>query len=145
MNNSYNYWESLEHLKLYSLERRRERYLIIYTWKIIEKLVPIVPNISENDDRKITSYHTKRFGRKCVIPSVVGQSKYYQHFFAIIGPKLFYVMPQSIRDLSCCSVHVFKANLDSFLRSVTYKPIIPGYIGGNNALHGSNSLIDVLC
>ena len=27
-------------LKLYSLQRRRERYIIIYVWKILEGLVP---------------------------------------------------------------------------------------------------------
>ena len=35
---SYN--KRLEVLKLYSLQRRRERYGIIYVWKIIEGLVP---------------------------------------------------------------------------------------------------------
>jgi len=35
-----NYWGKLKHLNLYSLERRRERYQIIYTWCIIEGLVP---------------------------------------------------------------------------------------------------------
>ena len=30
------YWKRLEDLKLYSLERRRERYQIIYVWKTLE-------------------------------------------------------------------------------------------------------------
>ena len=30
------YWELLRYLKLYSLERRREHYLIIYTWRILK-------------------------------------------------------------------------------------------------------------
>ena len=34
------YWEQLEQLRMYSLERRRERYQIIYTWRILEGLVP---------------------------------------------------------------------------------------------------------
>ena len=34
------YPESLCALKLYSLQRRRDRYIIIYMWKIVEKLVP---------------------------------------------------------------------------------------------------------
>ena len=32
-----NYWDKLQRLKLYSLERRWERYMIIYTWRILEK------------------------------------------------------------------------------------------------------------
>ena len=34
------YWERLSELKIYSLERRRERYLILYTWKVIHGLYP---------------------------------------------------------------------------------------------------------
>ena len=34
------YKERLSVLNIYSLERRRERYLIIYIWKILENIVP---------------------------------------------------------------------------------------------------------
>ena len=34
------YSDRLSLLRLYSLQRRRERYCIIYVWKIIEDLVP---------------------------------------------------------------------------------------------------------
>lgn len=37
---SINYWERLKHLRLYSLQRRRERYIAIYVWKILEGMVP---------------------------------------------------------------------------------------------------------
>ena len=33
-----NYWERLHELKLYSLQRRRERYVIIYSWKITQHI-----------------------------------------------------------------------------------------------------------
>ena len=35
-----NYWERLHELKLYSLQRRRELYIIIYIWKITQHMVP---------------------------------------------------------------------------------------------------------
>ena len=35
-----NYWEKLQEVNLYSLERRRERYRILYTWNILEGNVP---------------------------------------------------------------------------------------------------------
>ena len=35
-----NYWERLHEVKLYSLQRRRERYLIIYIWKMTQHMVP---------------------------------------------------------------------------------------------------------
>ena len=31
-----NYWERLKYLKMYSQERRMERYRILYAWKILE-------------------------------------------------------------------------------------------------------------
>ncbi|XP_076042165.1 uncharacterized protein LOC143026057 [Oratosquilla oratoria] len=43
---SLNYWERLKILKLYSLERRRERYIMIYVWKVLEGTAP---NPSQNE------------------------------------------------------------------------------------------------
>ena len=34
------YWERLSTLKIYSLERRRERYHITYVWKVINNIYP---------------------------------------------------------------------------------------------------------
>ena len=50
-------------LTLYSLQRRRERYRIIYIWKIIEGLAPNISNL-------ITSTFSGRRGRSCVISNV---------------------------------------------------------------------------
>ena len=71
-------------------------------------------------------------------------SSNYEASLAVCGPQLFNVMPQYIRDLTNCTVETFKANLDKFLCTVTDQPVIPGYIGGNNQLYGSNSLVDIL-
>ena len=40
LGNNCDYWDRLEFFKLYSLQRRRERYMIIYTWKVIHNLYP---------------------------------------------------------------------------------------------------------
>ena len=34
------YWDQLESLKMYSIQRRLERYRVIYIWKLIEGIVP---------------------------------------------------------------------------------------------------------
>ena len=34
------YWDRLKHFKLYSMQRRRERYSIFYVWKVLHKLYP---------------------------------------------------------------------------------------------------------
>ena len=39
-NKDLDYWQRLQALKIYSAERRRERYIIIYTWKVIHGLYP---------------------------------------------------------------------------------------------------------
>ena len=63
--NRGDYWERLSSFKLYSLQRRRERYRIIYTWKILEGLVPNVGTTN-----KITSRTSVRHGRLCEIPRI---------------------------------------------------------------------------
>ena len=55
--------ERLKSLGLYSLQRRRERYCIIYIWKIIEGLTP-------NFSNPITSIFSERKGMACVISHV---------------------------------------------------------------------------
>ena len=59
-----NYWERLLELKLYSLQRRRERYIIIYIWKITQHTVP---NIDGTMGHKIKTRKHPRHGTQCVI------------------------------------------------------------------------------
>ena len=40
INHQPDYWERLQILCIYSLQRRRERYAILYTWKVIHNLYP---------------------------------------------------------------------------------------------------------
>ena len=47
-----------------SLQRRRERYRIIYAWKILEG---IVPNLS-SDENVVRSVTTLRYGRRYIVP-----------------------------------------------------------------------------
>ena len=47
----FDYWERLHELKLYSLQRRRERYIIIYIWKITQHMVPNIDCQSHLDAR----------------------------------------------------------------------------------------------
>ena len=84
--NDMPYHERLKSLGLYSLQRRRERYCIIYIWKIIESLAPNFLN-------PITSTLSGRRGRSCVISHVnvgpVGTLAYnsldgYQSVYSIV-------------------------------------------------------------
>ena len=57
------YSDRLVFLKLHSLQRRRERYCIIYVWKIIEGLVP-------NFSNPIVCSYSDRRGRTCIVSHV---------------------------------------------------------------------------
>ena len=61
---SYNYWERLKILRIYSIQRRNDRYRVIYTWKILQNLVP-------NCGLKLAP-EAPRWGRKVLIPPIKG-------------------------------------------------------------------------
>ena len=120
------YWDQLINLKMYSLERRRERYQIIYTWRIIERQVLNLVSTP------IESYISERRGRLCKLPvispaapcsikTIRSSSLPYK------GPRLFNTLPKSIRNLSGCDTLRFKRELDRFLATVPDQPLIPGY------------------
>ena len=59
-----NYWEKLHKLKLDSLQRRRERYIIFYIWKITQHMVP---NTDGTMGHKIKNRKHPRHRTQCVI------------------------------------------------------------------------------
>ena len=134
-----NYWERLKHLKLYSLERRRERYIIIYTWKVMYSKVPNI-----DGGNKIKPKWNDRTGIKCIIPPLNSRSKgrigtLKENSFFIKGPKLFNCLPNEVRDF-CDKLEDFKAKLDKYLVCVPDKPNLLGQEYSQVA--ASNSLID---
>lgn len=131
------YWDQLKVFKFSSLQRRRERYLIIYLWKILENLVP---NIGNN---VISCRKHIRYGRLCSI-RCTRRSTYtnLRHsFFSQLGPRLFNCMPKYIRNITNCSVDCFKKDLDTYLSKVPDEPQIPGYTACRRA--ETNSLTDM--
>ena len=111
------YIERLKSLNLYSLQRRRDRYLIIYVWKILESLVPnLHPPI------KISS--SNRLGRMCYKMCVpVGHHGTLMfNSFRWQAIRLFNSLPMNIRDISNVDVSVFKTKLDIFLSQLKDEP-----------------------
>ena len=104
------YHERLKSIELSSRQRRRERYCIIYIWKIIDGLAP-------NFSNPITSTFSGRRGRSCVISHVnvdrVGTLSY--NSFRWRSIRLFNSLPMHLRSISSCSVLRFKTQLDIFL------------------------------
>ena len=132
-----NYWECLLNLKLYSLQRRRERYRIIYIWKVLENLVP-------NINGSISSYIHVRHGRKCRIPLIKANSKMSkikESSLPIHGTKLFNALPKHVRDITNVNIEAFKTALDALLKTIPDEPLIPGYTACRRA--GSNSILEM--
>ena len=91
---SLNYWERLKALDLFSLERRRERYLIIYVFKIIQC---VTPNFA-SPKFEIKAIYNERRGRTCVIPPINNRAMasvktMVESSFPVRSPKLFNSLP----------------------------------------------------
>ena len=130
------YWARLRELELYSLERRRERYAILYIYKIL------IGNTSNNLNVQFNIH--KRRGRLCHIkrihpraPTRIKTLK--ENAFALRGPRLFNALPRHLRD-STDHLDGFKTQLDKFLRTIPDQPKLPHY----HLSAASNSIIDQL-
>ena len=127
-----NYWQRLEKLSLLSLQRRRERFIIFYMWKVIYGKV--------KNDLHIQFRYSDRRGLVVVIPSIRNINSriqtLYDDSFAVLGGKLWNLLPAIFSLISCFST--FKVNVDKWLINFPDKPPIQGYPYVNN-----NSLISL--
>ena len=140
----FSYWDQLSALSLYSLERRRERYAIMYVWRILEGLTP---NFNEANSGGILATWNARRGRICRVPAVSTQAsaasqRIRYSSFGITGPRLFNTLPIKLRNMTGCDLDVFKRKLDEFLRTVPDEPLVSGYTAYRRA--DSNSLIHMV-
>ena len=76
---------------------------------------------------------SERRGRMCKIPSVSGNQcpsavrNVREASLAVRGPKLFNILPKSIRNVTGVSVNTFKRKLDHFLSQIPDQPTVDGY------------------
>ena len=138
-----NYWNRLRSLHMYSLERRRERYRIIYVWKILENIVPNL-TVERNEIKTTTSL---RSGRQCVIPTISKSattriSSLREGSLCVNGAQLFNALPKHIRNLTGVELPEFKKKLDEFLSTIPDEPQSPGYTAARQAK--SNSLLHMI-
>lgn len=128
---SKSYEERLADLKIYSLERRRERMQILYLYKIILWAVPN-PGFTWDYCPRTEQLTVKpKTSRKQGWIHTVRNSS-----FAVVGPKLFNALPQEIRKLPDltktpkANIKAFKKLVDNFLSQI---PDVPGK--ANSILH----------
>ncbi len=115
------YWDRLQSLQMLSQERRRERYIAIFIWKVAMGLV----------DGYTLSFTNGQQGRLCEVghinqsaPACVKNAR--EASLPVKGAKLFNLLPREIRDITATKVNTFKSKLDIFLRSIPDQPTIPG-------------------
>ena len=136
------YWDRLKELKLYSLERRRERYMIVYMYKLHIGLVPDLGFLSDTG-RNGVKYFAKE---NPDAPKEVRSIRISSFFFK--GPLLFNILPKELRTPARPNGPVeskkllerFKRWLDKWLELIPDQPTTDETSGRRGA--DSNSLVD---
>ena len=114
------YWERLHSLGMYSQERRRERYLIIFVWKIALGLVK---------GYKMDFMFSPRRGWLAV-PKAISMSapasvrRARESSLAVKGAALFNLCPRGLRDMASEHQDRFKDNLDAWLSQIPDQPTL---------------------
>ena len=134
-----NYHQRLKKLKLYSLERRRERYMIINAWQQIEGIIENVLGlkarrigrsrriVSTNIPLGINGKRIKERDRTLIHNSTAKKME-----------RIFNALPREIRNITGVKTDAFKKILDLWLQHVPDTPKIDDY--GETVAAESNSI-----
>ena len=125
------YWDRLNNLGIFSLERRRERYIILYVFKILYGLVP---------NPGVYWYSLPRQGRLIQVPSISRRNTFgygckYNSFFCL-SARLFNCLPAHLRNMNC-TMNTVKSHLDNFLKKVPDQPRLLNYSQYSAAINNS--------
>ena len=138
---SSNYNQALKQLKLYSLERRRERYIVIQIWKMIEGIVPSLnPSLIQQSSIQQRRGRMLQVHKLASTPSHLLQIK--RQSVRCFGVKLFNSLPKHIRNITNTTVDKFKRKLDTFLNTIDDHPHLRS--GANQGSYSSNHLYDCI-
>ena len=129
-----NYWEKLSYLRVYSQERRRERYQIFFIWKLSQGLV---------EGYQIKWQYSPRRGRMAIpnniplkAPAKVKKAR--ERSLGVHGARLFNLLPPNLRNENSGDFLLFKNHLDIFLSGIPDEPTTHGLVRAAV----SNSLLD---
>ena len=113
------YTERLKVLNLSSIQRRYDRYKILYVRKILKGLVP-------NPGIHIRRGEDQRGGLTLEVPKKKTDGRLRLNSFIICGPTIYNSLPADLRHLDD-NMELYKKNLDLFLSQI---PDIPRIDGG---------------
>ena len=118
------YWDRLKSLKLYSLQWRRERYIVIYVQKIVLGLVPNV-GIRFNENER-TGIYAIGPQIKPTLPSKIRSMR--NDSFVVVAPRLYNLLPEKLRRKTegLHPILSFKTTLDHFLSKIPDEPTVNG-------------------
>ena len=118
------YWSRLNLLNLYSQERRRERYMCIFIWKISVGLCTGYNLQFQTGGRRSRLCVVKNFNRYA--PTKVRQAV--ESSMGVRGARIFNLLPQHLRNMGGEGIRVdeFKKELDIFLKFIPDQPTTPG-------------------
>ena len=142
-----NYHQRLKELKLYSLERRRERYLIIYAWEQIEGKRENILNLESRKTgrcRKIVQRPIP-WARNGVKLKKLTRTKLYNSTKNKMA-MLFNQLPANIANITGVAPITFKHHLDGWLQTIPDQPRIDNYSAlverqSNSILHQSTATL----
>ena len=106
------YWNRLRALNLMSLQRRRERYIILHVWKILRGITP--------NDLDFQFSNASRHGIKAIVPALLKTSSarnqtLYDASFRVMGARLWNIIPASLHYI--LDPLQFKVKLTAFFKT----------------------------
>ena len=134
------YWDRLKIFKLYSIQRRNERYKILYIWKSLNGLVPSL-GLCWNPNT------LTRYGPKLIVDKILGPNEPIKNLkrdsIRNFGVRIFNNLPIPLRTFKGILAS-FKNNLDKYLELYPDQLAIETLTPGAKDVYGkaSNSLID---
>jgi hypothetical protein len=114
-------WERLAQLSMYSQERRRERYQIIFIWKLSQGLVK---------GYNLPFQQNKRSCLLATVPPMAANSpaavrKAREASLPVNGARLFNLIPRDLQDMTGVTVDTFKAGLVGWMSTLPEQPTRP--------------------
>ena len=119
---------------VYTPKRRRERYQIIFLWKVAQGLVQGYPATFAQNERRGRLMQLAPLNNAS--PSAVKRAR--EASLQVKGAKLFNCIPRGLRDTFTGTAEQFKAGLDKWLADIPDQPTIPG----RQRAATTNSLLD---
>ena len=121
------YVDRLKDLKIYSLDRRRERFMILYAYRVIIGLIQFQWFEAYEDHEEQGIKLRPKYNKKA--PQYIRRARHSSFFYK--GPQLYNLMPAELRQFEeivepdQSHVDEFKKKLDKYLEMIPDEPTVP--------------------